>query len=75
MRSEFCDFIDKMQHIADADKVIIQARHFDVLDYYFKRGDAPEEAYENYKDNFLRRWNAITDNGKNTETDGTLGKY
>jgi hypothetical protein len=69
MRSELCDFLDKMQHVADADSIVIQARHYDVLVYYFKMKMTPEKAVKDYKDNFLPRWNAITDNGKNTETD------
>ena len=67
MRSEFAEFLDQMQHIADNDSIIVQARHYDVLDYYFKLKYSPEDAYKQYKQNFLPRWNAITDNGKNTE--------
>jgi len=48
-------------------KRIIQARHYDVLDYYFKSKNTPEEAYRYYSKHFLPRWKAITDNGKKTE--------
>ena len=67
MRSEFCEFLDQMQHVADADGVTVAARHHDVLNYYFKMKYEPAKAYHEYKNNFLPRWNAITDNGKNTE--------
>lgn len=66
MRSEFSEWLDQMQHVADADGITVAARHFDVLDYYFKSGKTPEEAQEDYK-KFLQRWKALTDNGKNTE--------
>lgn len=66
MRSEFCEFLDQMQHIADKENIVVWARHYDVLDYYFKSKMEPANALYMYKD-FLRRWNAITDNGKNTE--------
>lgn len=66
MRTELADYIDKMQHIADNENITIQARHIDLLDYYFKIEMTPKEAVEGYKE-FLSRWNAITDNGKNTE--------
>lgn len=66
MRSEFAEFLDQMQHEADKEQITVQARHYDVLDYYFKIKKTPEEAFADYK-KFLRRWNAITENGKYTE--------
>lgn len=67
MRSELAEFINLMQHIADEDKIVIAARHIDVLEYYFKAKQTPEQAYQQYKNNFLPRWNALTENGKYTE--------
>lgn len=67
MRSEFCEWLDQMQHVADADNIIIQARHYDILDYYFKTKKTPEQAFNDYSKNFLPRWNAITQNGRFTE--------
>lgn len=66
MRSEFCEFLDQMQLIADKENIVVWARHYDVLDFYFKEGQNPHEAFSDYKE-FLKRWNALTDNGKNTE--------
>ncbi len=66
MRSPFADWLDKMQHIADEESIVVQARHYDVLDYYFQKKDTPKEAYDSYK-KFLIRWNAITQNGRFTE--------
>ncbi len=67
MRSEFAEFLDKMQHIADAENITVAARHYDVLDYYFKAKYTPEIAFHYYKKHFLPRWNAITQNGRVTE--------
>lgn len=67
MRSDFAEWLDQMQHIADADDITVAARHYDVLDYYFQSKFTPNEAYEQYKNGFLPRWNAITKNGKHTE--------
>lgn len=67
MRSPLAEFIDKMQHIADADNMVIAARHIDVLEFYFLTKETPQAAYDNYKNRFLPRWNALTDNGKFTE--------
>ncbi len=66
MRSEFAEFLDQMQHVADLENVTVQASHYDVLDFYFKSKETPAAAFNQYK-KFLKRWNAITDNGKNTE--------
>lgn len=68
MRSEFAEWLDQMQHIADKDNIVVQARHYDVLDYYFKSNKTPQQGYESYKNNFLPRWNAITKNGRFTES-------
>ena len=67
MRSDFAQWLDEMQHIADADSITVAARHYDVLDYYFKTKKTPEQAFKDYKNNFLPRWNAITSNGLHTE--------
>lgn len=37
-----------MQKIADDSNIIIEARHFDVLDYYFKAKQSPMEAFKDY---------------------------
>ena len=66
MRSKFAEWLDQMQHVADADDIVIAARHFDLLDYYFKTNKTPEDAYNDYKNKFLPRWNALTNNGINT---------
>lgn len=66
MRSEFAEWLDQIQHVADEENVTVAARHFDVLDYYFKAKMTPEKAFSDYK-KFIQRWNAITENGKNTE--------
>lgn len=58
MRSEYCEFLTQMQKIADADSVIIEARHHDVLDFYFKENKTPERAYKEYL-KFRKRWYAI----------------
>jgi len=67
MRSPFAEWLDQMQHIADKENIVVQARHYDVLDHYFNFEKlSPLEAYDDYKE-FLRRWNAITENRKHTE--------
>lgn len=66
MRSEFAQWLDEMQHLADADSITVAARHYDVLDYYFKMNKSPQTPYDEYK-KFVNRWNAITDNGRHTE--------
>jgi hypothetical protein len=66
MRSEFAEFLDQMQHVADTENVTVAARHCDVLEYYFKSKMTPTDAFKQYK-KFLVRWNAITQNGKFTE--------
>lgn len=58
MRSEYCEFLTQMQKIADKDAVIIEARHHDVLDFYFTEKKTPEEAYAEYM-KFRDRWYAI----------------
>jgi hypothetical protein len=68
MRTDFAQWLDGMQHEADADGVTVAARHIDVLGYYFILKLTPQEAFLKYKNEFLPRWNAITENGKNTET-------
>lgn len=67
MRSELAEFLDQMQHLADADNIVIAARHIDVLEFYFLSGDTPEQAYTNYKTRFLPRWNVLTDHGTKTQ--------
>lgn len=69
MRSELAEFLDQMQKVADTENVTIAARHIDILEYYFKSKMEPQEAFDWYK-MFLKRWNAITDNGKNTQATG-----
>ena len=66
MRSEFAEWLDQMQHEADKENITVQARHIDLLDFYFKGKKTPAEAFKQYVA-FLKRWNSITDNGKNTE--------
>lgn len=66
MRSEFAEWLDQMQHVADTENITVAARHYDLLDYQFKTKMTPEKAFAEYK-RFLVRWNAITDNGRNTE--------
>jgi hypothetical protein len=67
MRSEFAEWLDQIQHIADAENIVVQARHIDLLEHFFKNKHLlPEQAFHDYK-KFLIRWNAITENGKNTE--------
>ena len=66
MRSEFAEWLDQMQHVADNENIIVQARHVDLLDFFFRSKKSPTQAFDKYK-KFLVRWNAITDNGRNTE--------
>ena len=66
MRSEFAEWLDQMQHVADNENIIVQARHVDLLDFFFRSKKSPMQAFEEYN-KFLVRWNAITDNGRNTE--------
>lgn len=66
MRSPLADWLDKMQQVADTENITVAARHFDVLDYYFKMKYTPEEAFDEYK-KYHERWTAITLNGKHTE--------
>lgn len=66
MRSPFAEWLDQMQHIADKEEIVVQARHYDLLDYQFKTNLTPLEAFKEYK-KFLIRWNAITQNGRFTE--------
>jgi len=48
MKSEFCQYLCDMQKIADGSNIIIEARHFDVLDYYFKAKKSAIEAFKDY---------------------------
>lgn len=48
MISEFAQYLTDMQKIADDSNIIIEARHFDVLDYYFKAKQSPMEAFKEY---------------------------
>jgi hypothetical protein len=66
MRSEFAQWLDEMQHIADKGAVDVQARHYDVLDFYFKARKSPQQAYDEFT-KYLKRWNALTKNGRFTE--------
>lgn len=58
MTSNFCNYLLVMQELADKDKVIIEARHFDVLDIYFKLEYHPVQAYKWYLE-FRKRWYAL----------------
>lgn len=66
MRSPFAEWLDQMQHIADKENIVVQARHIDTLEFYFKDNLTPQDAFDMYK-YFLKRWNALTENGKYTE--------
>jgi hypothetical protein len=66
MRSEFAEWLDQMQHVADTENIIVQARHVDLLDFFFRSKKSPTQAFEEYV-RFLFKWNAITDNGRNTQ--------
>ena len=66
MRTKFAEWLDQMQHVADNEDITVAARHYDFLDFLFKSKKGPIEAFAEYK-KFLVRWNAITDNGHNTE--------
>ena len=48
MISEFAQYLTDMQKIADDSNIIIEARHFDVLDYYYKAKQSPLEAFKDY---------------------------
>ncbi|MES2487574.1 MAG: hypothetical protein V4581_16710 [Bacteroidota bacterium] len=59
MKSELCQWLTDLQKIASKDGVIVEAQHFDVLEYYFKSPISLEEAYELYK-KFRIRYEALT---------------
>lgn len=48
MISEFSQYLTDIQKIANDSNIIIEARHFDVLDYYFKAKQSPMEAFKDY---------------------------
>jgi len=48
MISKFCQYLYDIQKIADDSNIIVEARHFDVLDYYFKSNHSPKEAFKAY---------------------------
>lgn len=48
MITEFAQYLTDMQKIADDSDIIIEARHFDVLDFYFKSKQSPLEAFKEY---------------------------
>lgn len=67
MRSPFAEWLDQLQKIADQENIVVQARHIDVLEHYYKFEKlSPLEAFDDYKP-FLERWNALTENGKYAE--------
>lgn len=74
MRSQFSQFLHDMQDEATKENTIVEARHYDVLKFYFQSNMKPIDAFENYK-KFKERWNAITENGKYTETDKITSEF
>lgn len=59
MRSEFCQWLLEFQEVASKENIIVEARHFDVLEYYFTAKEGTlEQTLEEYK-NFRKRWYAI----------------
>lgn len=58
MKTEFCQYLYDMQKIADDSNITIEARHFDVLDFYFKSKLSPLEAFKEYT-KFLPRIYAL----------------
>lgn len=48
MITEFAQYLTDMQKIADDSNIIVEARHFDVLDYYFKAKQSPLDAFKEY---------------------------
>jgi len=49
MKSDFCEYLEEMQVIASQENIIVEAQHFDVLDYYYKSKIKPAEAFKQYK--------------------------
>lgn len=67
MRTAYCEWLEQMQLLADKHGIIIQARHHDFLVFHFACKYTVEQSFFEYKNNFLPRWNALTNNGLNTE--------
>lgn len=63
MRSEFCNWLIQLQKIATKENIIVEAQHFDMLDYFYKTGCTPEKTYSEYK-GFRKRWMAINASSK-----------
>jgi len=60
MKSEFAMWLGQMQSVANGFNIIVAAEHIDVLDYYFRMNKNPDEAFQEYKNVFLPRWNTLT---------------
>jgi len=58
MKTEFCQYLYDMQKIADDSNITVEARHFDVLDFYFKSKLSPLQAFKEYA-KFLPRIYAL----------------
>lgn len=63
MRSKFCNWCIQLQKIATKENIIVEARHFDMLDYFYKTGTTPEKTYPEYKE-FRKRWMELNDSSK-----------
>lgn len=66
MRSQFAEWLDQLTKLAEKDNTVVHARFYDSLKFWFDCGEKPEGGYECYQ-RFMKRWNAITENGKHTE--------
>jgi len=54
MKTEFCQWLNDLSDLAEKENVIVEAKYFDGLDYFFKSGESPESALPLYKDLVLR---------------------
>lgn len=48
MKSEFCQWLTDLQIIGTTHGIIIEAQHYDVLEYLFRTGHSVSAAYPNY---------------------------
>jgi len=61
MRSELCQWLINLQVLASKDNVIVEAQHYDCLEYLHRmHGKDLEAAYKEYTD-FKKRYEALTD--------------
>jgi hypothetical protein len=59
-KSIFCQWCYNMQIIANRDCVVVAAQYYDALEYFFKIGFSPKDAYPKYLE-VVKRCEAISE--------------